>query len=365
MLQRCLSVAAIRQALSTEFPKDLEGTYDRILDGIQPSFQPDALRILQALIATTEPLNADEIVDILAVDLISIPPRFEPDARLIDPRSTISVCSSLIITNTISQPDFYGRYKPATALRLAHASVAEYFATPKPAHLTHFQFSVSSARKMLGQACLAYLMAPDFGDINNKTKVLKNLELYPLLRHAAQNWPSYVNNGCAESKDYMDDGTKALVQAFFATHKMPNGGNFAFWVGLLIPEAPPHRVANTQPLYYAASFGLLEVTQLLLDTEKDIDIEALGGRHNSSALHVAVYRNHIEVVKLLLAHGANPNVSNCRGETALFFAVLIGNSKMIQLLRDYGTTALNQAHLDEIQELVSEVADEESDLYSE
>ncbi|KAE8441531.1 hypothetical protein EG329_004877 [Mollisiaceae sp. DMI_Dod_QoI] len=350
MLQRCLSVAAVREALSVEFPKDLVGTYDQILYGIQQSYQLEALKTLQAVVATVEPLTPKEIVDILAVDLDTTPPRFEADARLIDPRSIFSVCSSLITTTRTSQLDLYDNYdKPTTVLRVAHASVAEYFALPKPAGFAQFRFSHRSACQMLGHTCLVYLMAPEFGNVNKKGAILGNLEHYPFLRHAAKYWPLYLGKERDDPDNYLDDSTIALVQAFFATSEMPNGGNFSLWVSMLIPDALPHHVADTQPLYYAASFGLLEVVRLMLDAEQHIDIDALGGRARSSALHVAVYRDHIDVVRMLLDRGANTNLPNIGGESALYWASINGNQEMIDLLLDHGAKPMDQHQIHEIQ----------------
>src|SRR5689334_5454217 len=100
---------------------------------------------------------------------------------------------------------------------------------------------------MRGQVCLTYLMSPELADFNGRAHVLRNLNHYPLLRHAVKYWPPYVNNG--ESKGhYMDERTKSSVQTFLSTSKMPNGGNLTFWVGLLMPDAPPQDVVNTKPL---------------------------------------------------------------------------------------------------------------------
>ncbi|CZR56742.1 related to ankyrin [Phialocephala subalpina] len=347
MLQRCLSVAAVRKALSADFPKDLEGTYDQILYGVQQSHQSEALKVLQALIATEKPLTPKEIVDVLAVDLDADPPTFEPDARLIDPRSILSVCPSLITTKTYRRHAYDIYAKPTTVLLLSHASVADYLAQPKPPGLSQFQISKQSARRMLGQICLAYLMASDFRDLNKKSVVL-NSKAHPFLQHAVQFWPNYLQRATDDPDDRLDEATRSLTQAFFATSKMPNGGNFAFWVGMLIPNAPIHYIANTHPLYYAASFGLLEVVQLLLDTEKGIDINALGGRAHSSALHVATFRDHIDVVKLLLEHGADPNLPNEEEEPPLYWAIANGNHAMVDLLLANGAEPKNQQQFNEI-----------------
>lgn len=90
---------------------------------------------------------------------------------------------------------------------------------------------------------------------------------------------------------------------------------------MLIPTSPDNHIQTTHPLYYAASYGLTEVVRITLDTEKDIDINQLGGWAQSSALHVAVYRDHLNVVNLLLARGADPSLPNNKDECPLWWAM--------------------------------------------
>ena len=91
MLNRCLSVAAVRKALTAGLPKNLDQTYDQILGGIDEEHLVEVMKILQALTATVEPLTLEDIVEILAVDHESQPPRFDPDSRLLDPRNVLSM----------------------------------------------------------------------------------------------------------------------------------------------------------------------------------------------------------------------------------------------------------------------------------
>jgi hypothetical protein len=98
MLRRCTSISTIRKAM-TALPKSLDETYDRLLLGIDEVHQPEVMKILQALTVSRHPLTLEETVEILAVDLEATPPRFESDSRLLDPRSILSMCSSLITTS--------------------------------------------------------------------------------------------------------------------------------------------------------------------------------------------------------------------------------------------------------------------------
>ncbi|PVH76555.1 hypothetical protein DL98DRAFT_517882 [Cadophora sp. DSE1049] len=330
MLNRCLSVAAVRKALTAGLPKNLDQTYDLILASIDEDHLGEVMKILQALTVTNEPLTLEDIVEILAVDLEANIPRFDPDSRLLDPRNVLSICSSLV---TVSYVPRWPSKTPISVLKLAHASVADYLTQPNPTGPAKFHFSRTSARQFLAQTCIGYFMNPEFSRGHNHGKHQKYLQTYPFLKHCIARWPEYLERMPGDPADYLDARTREIVQAFFDTCTLPNGGNYAFWVGCLIPDMPLDYVLNTRPLYYAASFGLVDVVRLILLTEKDSDIDALGGRARSSALHVAVYRDHIEVAKVLLQRGADPNLCNERMEPPLYWA---NNAGMKQLLLKHG-----------------------------
>jgi hypothetical protein len=331
MLRRCLSIAAVRKALATPLPKSLDETYERILSNIDEAHQLEVMKTLQALTVSVDHLILDQVVEILAVDLDSAPPRFEPDARLLDSRSILSMCSSLVTT---FRPSIWiNKKENPPALRLAHASVADYLT--ERTTTTGFHFSKSSARQYLAQTCLVYLLNPEFSDGHNRSEFDYRLSAYPFLRHAALYWPMYLDaeEGPAEQ---LNSKTKELIKALFDTRFLPKGGNYACWVGQLIPSSSDSVIQNTIPLYYAASFGLVEVVRFLLEAEPDMDIDTLGGRASSSPLHVAVFRDHIEVAKVLLAKGADPNLPNMFDEPPIEWANITGNMEMVQLLLDYG-----------------------------
>jgi hypothetical protein len=335
-----MSIADIRKALAAGLPKNLDQTYDQILSQIDEFYQAEVMKTLQAITVTVKPLTLEEVVEILAVDLEATPPVFELDSRLLDPRNILHMCSSLVATFTVPQWSKIGRQgqpRSGSVLRLAHASVADYLTQSKFTSHSEFHFTKPSARLFMAQACLGYLMNPEFGSGHDKRQYKPRMEAYPFLRHCASSWPMYLRRESDDPEDHIDQRTKDILQAFLATSKMPNGGNFAFWVGTLIPSSPLNYIQNTQPLYYAASFGLTAVVQIILDTEKDIDIDARGGRALSSALHVATYREHIDVARLLLEKGANANLPNKLGETPYYWAAAHADEDMIELLVRYGS----------------------------
>jgi hypothetical protein len=335
MLRRCTSVSAIRKAMSA-LPKSLDETYDRFLLGIDEIHQPEVMKVLHALTVSVGQLTLEEIVEILAVDLEATPPRFEPDSRLFDPRTILSMCSSLVTTSRAEQWNAFG----GKALRLAHASVADYLTRPNPSGPSQFHFTRNSARQFLAQTCLAYLLNPEFSEGDNKlthTQMVQRLKTFPFLRHTVNFWPIYLKKEAGDPEEHLTPRTKEILQMFFSTSKLPNGGNFAAWVRMLIPRSPASYVQNTHPLYYAASFGLFEVVRIILDTEKGLDINALGGRAHATALHVAVYRDHIDVVRLLLERGADPNIPNNVVESPMYWARANRNREIQALLEQYGS----------------------------
>jgi hypothetical protein len=337
-----MSVAAVRKALSAGLPKNLNQTYDQIIFQIDELHQQDVLKTLQALTVTQESLTLEEIVEILAVDLDSHPPHFDPDSRLLDPRSILSMCSSLVTTVKTSRRTAYPEKENVTYLKLAHASVADYLTQPK-AGPSQFHFSTTPSRQFLAQCCLAYLMNPEFATghrSRQKTETAAMRSSYPFLIHAANNWPKYLSKMPGDPDDYLEPQTIEMLQEFFETWKTPSGGNYTFWVGMLIPDVVYEQIRKTQPLYYAASYGLTEVVRMILESQKDIELNALGGRAYSSALHVATYRNRIDVVKVLLDQGADPNLCNESDEPPLYWAAMNRNQEMQDLLLKNGATDL-------------------------
>ena len=62
-------------------------------------------------------------------------------------------------------------------------------------------------------------------------------------------------------------------------------------------------------------------------------------QRDACPLHVAVFKEKHEQVKLLLNHGANVDAQDCFGLTCLHLAAMRGNMKLIQLLENEGAAA--------------------------
>lgn len=92
------------------------------------------------------------------------------------------------------------------------------------------------------------------------------------------------------------------------------------------------------PLGLAAFFGQVDAVKVLLDHGAAVDA-ADRSRFGNTALDAAVAANHADVVRVLLAAGANANVRDSARYTPLHKAAANGNAEIARLLLEGGADA--------------------------
>src|SRR5262249_46298430 len=90
------------------------------------------------------------------------------------------------------------------------------------------------------------------------------------------------------------------------------------------------------PLKNAAARGHLEIVRLLLDCGADPNLPEEGVAPHGHALYAAAANGHHEIAKLLLEHRAYPNPEVESSADALSRAISNGDQRMIELLCSYG-----------------------------
>jgi ankyrin repeat protein len=72
-------------------------------------------------------------------------------------------------------------------------------------------------------------------------------------------------------------------------------------------------------LHYAAAKGLLELVKELVE-RRNVSVNIQTYNNKSTPLHLAASRGHLDVVEFLVNQGANPNITDGEGGSALHYA---------------------------------------------
>jgi hypothetical protein len=303
----------------TQLPQGLNETYENILRNIPRADQESVRRILLWVAFAVLPLTIEEVYTAIAIE--NNLDRLDDESMLRSPADVLLLCGSLV---TLSEDGHCS---------LAHLSVKDYLLSLEirdSKFASQFAMDLQSAKRELTMSCLTYLFFRDFaqGLAQQLNCFVERVEQNPLLRHAAIGWPYYLR-GCAPT-----DALEEQVLKFF--HSSSREG-FMTWVQILNADYtfkwnvyPRHATS----LYYAATFGLAEAVQSLI--QLGVDLDAVGSRFGGTALHGAVYRLHLPVVEILLKTGADATKADFNKVTPLHTASTLHSTEIIDALLRYG-----------------------------
>ena len=304
-----------------ELPETLDGTYERILQGIPKKMQKDAHCIFQWIMVSSRPLRVEEVAEVFAINFdeeMSGIPKFEPSWRDANAETAVlSACSSLV---AIVDAGWRG-----TIVQFSHFSVKEYLTSDRIAnaeHVSPFYIHLKPAHTLLAKSCLSVLFGLDCSMDQAK---IKNV---PLAAYAAKHWVEHAR--FEDVASYIRDGMDLLFDE--------DKPHFAIWVWaynmdcevdfltahLEQPYAPP--------LYYAALCGFRSLVERLL-TARPEDLD--DGRGDwGGPLNAALGRGHLDVAMFLLDRGADDD--NGGDKTGLYSASSCGYADVVRSLIDRG-----------------------------
>lgn len=114
--------------------------------------------------------------------------------------------------------------------------------------------------------------------------------------------------------DLARKGSKNEIIVFFESHKQVNCN-----------EINPH---GFTPLIMACYYNNKEAVLSFLERNVELDYISPEG----TALMAVAVKGNVELAELLLTNGANPDLTNDEGITALMYAVQFENKKLVELL---------------------------------
>jgi ankyrin repeat protein len=139
------------------------------------------------------------------------------------------------------------------------------------------------------------------------------------------------DDGCTALNGASVCGNAALVKLLLDRGADPN-----------VRYQEPDSIGDFQtPLMNAAWHGHAECLKLLLEHGADVNVQ--GGPFGRSPLLCAATTGSEETVRLLLARGANVLAQDWKGDTALDWALLRGETNIVRLLREAGGKSRSEA----------------------
>jgi ankyrin repeat protein len=256
--------------------------------------------MLQCLLVAVRPLRVEELAEVLAFEFDATHggiPKYRAAWRLDDQtQAVLSTCSSLVtvVGTTVVA---------VRVVQFSHFSVKEFLMSNRLGDFSRYHIHPLSAHTVLTQACLGVLL--HFDD-NSDKKCVQGL---PLAKYAAQHWVEHAQFQGVASR--VKDGMETLFDS--------DKPHFAAWVGIYDVDNPYGARQSSQeipnPLYYSARCGFYDLVKHLA-VKCPEHVNAICGRYRLP-LFAALEQDHVEIVELLLEHGANVDARETTGETML------------------------------------------------
>lgn len=336
-----------------------------------PSRQPQAIRLLQFLAFSERPLTIEEAVDALAVNL-SEWPSFRETNRMPRVEEITQYCPSLVTLRRSCDSN-----NPVHTVQLAHTTVKEYLMSDEIDQDWGRHFRESQARLSILQVNLAYAEFMWEKDPFNDQPFSKELYLSNYMKEFLFAHARVADNE-SEGANLLagflqrSSALKAWTCRFSpATSKLLKSGTYS---EMLIPsamflaahfgleqtmrlligrcvmdclfelpisenlfgffESSPETRRYVSPLYAAAEAGYTGISKLLVKSAPSVKVllKEHGGKHGS-ALHVACYENHDDIVLFFLEQ---PGFDNAEMKEVFQQATSFGSLKIVEKLFKQG-----------------------------
>jgi hypothetical protein len=201
----------IQKALQS-LPKDLDESYERILEKINPLNSQEALSALRWISFATRPLFIEELIEVCAINLDE-DPEFDVAERY-EPRDILDLLPGLIIINPPLKLAEHPIYK-THVVTFSHFSVQEYLLgrriVSSPAKL--YKLDIRISNHFIARCCLAYLLCCNSFELRK--------EDYPLRHYAWDYWAWHTVSDVGKSNQELSTDAEALFSSIALQKKGP------------------------------------------------------------------------------------------------------------------------------------------------
>jgi ankyrin repeat protein len=301
------SMGHVKQAL-VKLPTAENEFYDKSIQRIKDkSGDADwAMDILAWIYFAQRPLRIRELQHVLAVRLGAL---LAADLEEYEPKgqSFVDDCEGLVVVNRQSE-----------TITLAHPTIRDYLDSASPRIFKDPEVEIT-------RTCLTYLSYDVFseGPCTCDITLSMRLDNYPLLQYAAHHWGDHAR-GEPELKLQ-----EPILTFFRQKSNLLSSVQVGYITGHPRSGESERFPRGARGLWVAASFGLANIVNVLL--QQNEDIEAKYDR-DQTVLHRAAQRGHEAVVQVLLDHGADIAAKDSTGCTAFHQAAESGHKAVMSLL---------------------------------
>ncbi|KAI5360405.1 Putative P-loop containing nucleoside triphosphate hydrolase [Septoria linicola] len=333
-MSECLTARVARQALK-DLPGSLEETYINTLERIPIASKPWVRQALMWLSYAHRPLTLDELAEAVAIE---IGQSFMDDScRIKPPQRLLRLCQGLVAHNITTN-----------TVLLAHSSIKATLESTalRQSPVADFWMDRKLAAPIMIRKLLTYILMKDFGNATCSSKEFRKFfRSYPLLDYASTMWAIHACTHARSGGPFQQEEMQLMLILLANPEDTGAGQHFKFWIRTILGDmSEGNLVQNATPLYYASSYGLAPIVEIMLvnglvglgTTKTPSHIDWKSGRYSSTPLQVAAYRGHADVVELLLRHGADPNSRDIEETSCLEWAVSGHHRRVAELLLQYG-----------------------------
>ena len=308
-------------------PRNLDDVWNRCFTRIDKDNLEDSVRLLTWLCFSQRPVRVCELIDALAIPE-DWKDGFElADARLKDPQALLDMGSGLVECDQTLATEI--RMTKEATIRLAHASVKEWLQSENASKEVPkvSLFSDLEGHSLLAQLCIQYLV--QFDQECNWTEEHSNHR--PLAEYSALYWRFHLSRSNFGSKvielacklllnnTLRDNWQKILFHKKETQMRSADNGS--------------HLIGQGDPLAYAAEYSLDPLVQHLLCMHK---LDPNGHGSWNTALEVAIEKNRLATVAILVENGAEVNFPARCSNSTLSLACKFGSPDMVQYFLDKG-----------------------------